>query len=284
MPLEDDFWDILKKARVGQGLGVDDVANRSGLRTQDLSLLERGKRLPSKAEIQALAAALKLRAKPLVDIALFGWEPTPVPAELPGVERICGEMGGYAVNGYVLYDGGEAILIDTAYHADAMLDALRRRNLRLTAVCLTHGHVDHAGGLNRILLKWEVPVYLGEADVDFLKWQPPADRLVVVPSGESERQIQVGGLTVQFLATPGHTRGGLCFLVERDHDPVCFVGDTLFAGSIGRANPFSLYFLHLDSVRGQLLTLPDSTRLFPGHGPATTVAEERQHNPFAAEA
>ena len=95
--------------------------------------------------------------------------------------------------------------------------------------------------------------------------------------------IQVGGLSVRCMATPGHTPGGICYRVEQGTQQICFVGDTLFAGSIGRANPFSLYPAHLDSVRRRVLTLPARTVLFPGHGPATTVSEELSHNPFAAE-
>jgi glyoxylase-like metal-dependent hydrolase (beta-lactamase superfamily II) len=71
--------------------------------------------------------------------------------------------------------------------------------------------------------------------------------------------------------------------VEQGHHEICFVGDTLFAGSIGRANPFSLYPVHLDSVRRRVVTLPNDTILLPGHGPATTVAEELEHNPFVGE-
>ena len=78
------------------------------------------------------------------------------------------------------------------------------------------------------------------------------------------------------MTTPGHTPGGVCY---RAND-YCFVGDTLFAGSIGRANPSTLYPAHLESVRRRVLTLPDQLILFPGHGPATTVREEKEHNPF----
>ena len=96
--------------------------------------------------------------------------------------------------------------------------------------------------------------------------------------------ITVGCLTVRCLATPGHTPGGICYRVEDGGHPICFVGDTLFAGSIGRANPSSLYQVHLDSVRRRVLKLPEQTVLFPGHGPATTVTEEWAQNPFGGEA
>ena len=93
--------------------------------------------------------------------------------------------------------------------------------------------------------------------------------------------LQVGGLCLRFMPTPGHTPGGVCYRLEEAGEPMCFVGDTLFAGSIGRSNPAGLYQAHLDSVRYRVLALSSNTRLFPGHGPATTVHEERLHNPFA---
>ncbi len=88
--------------------------------------------------------------------------------------------------------------------------------------------------------------------------------------------MRVGGREVRFIATPGHTPGGVCYKT----DAYCFVGDPLFAGSIGRANPSTLYPTHLESVRTRVLTLSETFILFPGHGPSTTVREEKDHNPF----
>jgi glyoxylase-like metal-dependent hydrolase (beta-lactamase superfamily II) len=190
-----------------------------------------------------------------------------------------GSINGYGVQGYILHDEGEALLVDTAYNAPAMLDQLRRRGWRLLGICLTHGHADHADGIEQILGHHEVPVYLGPDDVELLSWRPRADALVVPRDGLA---IRVGGRTVRCMTTPGHTPGGICYSVEDGQLPVCFVGDTLFAGSIGRSNPRELYSTHLNSVRDRVLTLSPDYRLLPGHGPATTVEEELDHNPFAA--
>lgn len=277
MPLEDDFCDILKKARTGQGLSVGDVARKTGLPGGDITALERGDQPRDRAEVRALAKALDLRAKPLEQIAIDKWEPV-VQRTPPWVEMVQGSISGYGVQGYIVHDEGEALLVDTAYNAHAMLDMLRRLGLRLIGICLTHGHADHADGIQQILGHREVPVYLGPEDRDLLSWRPRVDVLVAPIDGFS---ISVGRRTMYCVTTPGHTPGGICYRLDDAQLPVCFVGDTLFAGSIGRSNPKELYPAHLDSVRNRLLTLSPDYRLLPGHGPATTVEEELDHNPFA---
>lgn len=277
MPLEDDFCDILKKARTGQGLSVGDVARMTGLPGGDITALERGDQPRDRAEVRALATALGLRAEPLEQIAIDKWEPV-AQRTPPWVEMVQGSISGYGVQGYIVHDEGQALLVDTAYNAHAMLDVLRRLGLRLVGICLTHGHADHADGIQQIFGHREVPVYLGPEDRDLLSWRPRADVLVAPIDGLS---ISVGRRTVYCVTTPGHTPGGICYRLDDEQLPVCFVGDTLFAGSIGRSNPKELYPAHIDSVRNRLLTLSPDYRLLPGHGPATTVEEELDHNPFA---
>jgi len=277
MPLEDAFCDILKKARTGRGLSVGDVARMTGLPGGDITALERGDQLRDRAEVRALAQALGLRAGPLEQIAVDKWEPVAQHMP-PWVDMVQGSINGYGVHGYVLHDEGEALLVDTAYNAPAMLDRLRRLGVRLVGICLTHGHADHADGIEQLLSYREVPVYLGPEDMNLLSWRPRTDVLVAPIDGLS---ISVGRRTVHCLTTPGHTAGGICYRVDDTQLPVCFVGDTLFAGSIGRSNPKELYSTHLNSVRDRVLTLSPDYRLLPGHGPATTVEEELDHNPFA---
>lgn len=282
MLLEDDFCDIVKKARMGQGRSVEAVAQASGMRAVDLSTLERGSRVPSDAEARAIANALSLRADALSAIAAGQWVPAPPPSHTTScVETVLGDIGGYAVKGYVVHDSGDAVLIDTAYNPTAMIRFLQQNHLRLTAICLTHGHSDHADGVEQILDYCRVPVYVGEADESLLSWVPPRDLLFSPGNGET---LSVGSLTIRFVATPGHTPGGMCYRIEGNRGPMCFVGDTLFAGSIGRSNPATLYQEHLKSVRDYVLRLPAATALFPGHGPATTVQEEIAHNPFSVPA
>jgi len=277
MPLEDDFCDIIKKARIGQAWSVEDVARSTGLPGADIIALERGDQPRDRAEVRALATTLGLRLGPLEQIVLEKWVPQPIPS-ISGIETIQGDVNGYGVNGYIVYDSGEALLVDTAYNAPAMIAWLESHRLRLTGICLTHGHADHAEGIQQLLARWQVPVYLGADDVSLLHWKPSEDCLTAPNDG---RAISVGRLRVHCLATPGHTPGGICYRMDAESQRVCFVGDTLFAGSIGRSNPSTLYQTHLRSVRKQVLALPPEYRLLPGHGPATTVREELDHNPFA---
>ena len=279
MPLEDDFCDIIKKARMGQAWSVEDVASVTGLPGADITALERGDEPRDRAEVRALATTLGLRIGPLEQIVLEKWVPQPIPS-IPGIETIQGDINGYAVNGYIVHDSGEALLVDTAYNAPAMIAWLESHRRLLTGICLTHGHADHAEGIQELLARWHVPVYLGADDVSLLHWKPSEDRLTHPNDG---RAILVGRLRVYCLATPGHTPGGICYRVDAESQRVCFVGDTLFAGSIGRSNPSTLYQTHLRSVRAQILGLPPDYRLLPGHGPATTVREELDHNPFATD-
>lgn len=280
MPLEDELCDILKKSRVGQGLSVVDLARVTGLPGGDITALERGDQPRDRMEVRALAKALGLRPGPLEQIAIEKWEPA---AQRPPVwvDTIQGSINGYGVQGYVVHDGGEALLIDTAYNPAAMIEFLSAHRLSLVGICLTHGHADHADGIEQILKFREAPVYLGAEDVELLSWQPPAAQLKVPQDGQT---IAVGRRRVQCLVTPGHTPGGICYRVDDPETPLCFVGDTLFAGSIGRSNPHMLYQTHLTSVRTGVLGLPQTYRLLPGHGPATTVEEELAHNPFYATA
>jgi len=279
MPLEDDFCDIIRKARIGHAWSVEDVARITGLPGADITALERGDQPHDREEVRALAAALQLRLGPLEQIVIEKWVPQPVPS-MPEIETIRGEIDGYGVNGYIVHDSGEALLVDTAYNAPAMIAWLESHRLRLIGICLTHGHADHADGIQDLLQRWQVPVYLGADDVSLLHWKPSDDRLM---SPNDSHAIPVGRLSVHCLSTPGHTPGGVCYRIETGSQPVCCVGDTLFAGSIGKSVPRTLFTTHLDSVRQRVLTLPRDSILLPGHGPATTVREELDHNPFAAD-
>src|SRR5215831_18283182 len=176
MPLEDDLCDIIKKARTGKNVSVTDLARMTGLPGAEITALERGAQPRDRAEVRALADSLELRLGPLEHIVLDKWNPHPTPP-LAGIETVHGDIHGYAVKGYVVHDAGEALLVDTAYNAPAMIEFLDSRRLRLVGICLTHGHSDHSDGIQQLLKRWVVPVYLGSDDVTLLHWRPSEDRL-----------------------------------------------------------------------------------------------------------
>src|SRR5438093_802603 len=165
--LEDEFCDIIKKARTGLGLDPNQVAKDAGLSTPVLRELEAGQRAPTPEEVHALAAALRLDGAKLAAIACDGWHPRhPIANTVQDVITIHGDIGGYAVKGYLYHDPAtrQAVLIDTGYHPEAVLSAIEQHRLTLTAICLTHGHADHASGIDTILARHQAPVYIGEGD------------------------------------------------------------------------------------------------------------------------
>jgi glyoxylase-like metal-dependent hydrolase (beta-lactamase superfamily II) len=197
-------------------------------------------------------------------------------------------------NGFVLgcEETKEAVLIDPGDEVDDLLDAAARRQLRIQAILLTHAHLDHVTGVARAKAALGVPVWLHQAD-NFLyeavvqqgamfglkvEPQPPIDHFY-----EGEGPLRFGRYQVRVLHTPGHCPGGVCLAVSREGDPrpTLFVGDTLFAGSIGRTDlPGGDLDTLLRTIRDVLFAFPDDTVVWSGHGPETTIGKERRTNPF----
>ncbi len=201
-------------------------------------------------------------------------------------------LGAYETNCYVLRnseDAADCLIIDPGLEADELIDFLKENKLNPTAVVLTHGHIDHIAGLALLRKGFDgIKVFIHEMDAPMLT-QPQANlsllsgiRFRTEPEDVALQEqdiVEQAGVKLVVLHTPGHTPGGIC-LYSQD-DGVAFVGDTLFAGSIGRTDfPGGNTSQLLASVREKLFTLPGDTKAFPGHGPATTIANEKAHNPF----
>jgi glyoxylase-like metal-dependent hydrolase (beta-lactamase superfamily II) len=181
---------------------------------------------------------------------------------------------------------GLAAVIDPGGDVEQILDRLQQNDLRLQMVINTHGHFDHVGGNRGLLEATGVELLMHQDDKQLLDLaaehaaayglsaeQSPAPQRLLL-GGEN---LQLGELIIKVLHTPGHTPGGISLYVE---DQV-IVGDTLFAGSIGRTDlPGGDYQQLIDSIRDKLLPLPDATVAHPGHGPATTIGREKVFNPF----
>lgn len=197
-------------------------------------------------------------------------------------------VGPVQSNSYLLADEAtrEAALFDPGMESEPVAEVLARERLTLTAIINTHGHFDHVFGNAYFKAKTGAPLLMHRADLDLVKRleeqslyfgfratpSPPPDRFL-----EEGDEVRVGGIRLRVLHTPGHSPGGICLVT----DGTAFVGDTLFAGSIGRTDlPGASAETLLTSIREKLLTLPDDTVVYPGHGPATTIGHERRHNPF----
>lgn len=201
-------------------------------------------------------------------------------------------VGPLSANAYLLTTGRRAVLVDPGGEPDRLLEALGARDAELEAVWLTHAHFDHVGALAELLEAAPVPVYLHPADAPLLAsaaaaaaaWgvhirQPP---LGARPLADGDR-LALGAVEARCLHTPGHAPGHVAIYLPSQ--AVVLSGDALFRGSIGRTDlPFGDHDRLLRSIRDRLLGLPGDTRVLPGHGPATTIAEEAASNPFLVRA
>ena len=270
--LEDEFGDIIGKARRGQNLSHSQIATAANITEADLARMEQYTLKPTETQVFRLAEILNLDGAKLLDIATETWEPDP-PQQISDADfeviTISAPVGGWPVNAYLLIckSTNNAAIIDTAAHPDLVLEQLDAHNVNPAAILLTHAHSDHTDGLPKIQTATGCETYIHEDEP-----KPRSEtRLREVAHGDT---LTVGELTVSVVNTPGHTPGGCSFLTQH----VGFVGDAIFAGSVGGPN-ISLQD-EIESVRDNLLSLPDTVRLFPGHGPSTTVGEEKLHNPF----
>lgn len=183
---------------------------------------------------------------------------------------------------------GEAIVIDPGDEIGRIERRLRELGLRLKQILVTHGHIDHVGGALKLKRLTGAPIYMNEADLPLLEamemqagWLGVATPPTAPPDANLNEELRVGldRFPAEVLHTPGHTQGsiGLHFAPLK----LLVAGDTLFAGSIGRTDlPGGNSRQIIDSIRARLLTLPDETRVLPGHGPETTIGRERETNPF----
>ena len=199
-------------------------------------------------------------------------------------------VGPFQENCYVIGDEatGEGALIDPGDEAARIALAVEQTNLEIARIIVTHAHIDHVGAVAALVDEYACPVLM-HAEAEPMLQQLPTQAMMMglrfgkVPAVdrhvEDEEVLEVGGLSLKSLYTPGHAPGHLAFYVESEG--LVFAGDALFAGSIGRTDLAggSMEVL-MRSIKERLLTLPDETRVLPGHGPETTIGEERARNPF----
>ncbi|MCD6175120.1 MAG: MBL fold metallo-hydrolase [Planctomycetes bacterium] len=202
-------------------------------------------------------------------------------------------LGDYQTNCFCVRqneEAGDCLIIDPGMEATPLVQMLKKNDYTPVDILLTHGHADHIGGVETLRQHWpEVRVAIHKDDATMLT--SPAENLslmagVMVQARSAEIQLNseegdytAAGLRFKVLHTPGHTPGGICLYASEED--ILFAGDTLFAGSIGRSDfPGGHHQTLIDMIRQKLLTLPEQTTVYTGHGLATTIGNEKKFNPF----
>jgi hydroxyacylglutathione hydrolase len=200
-------------------------------------------------------------------------------------------VGMLACNCSVVGDeaSGEAVVIDPGDDVERVQEILSKHQLRAKYIIATHAHIDHVGGIEKLKQATGAAVLMHEADLPlYQNLTLQAEWLGIAPPGivavdqflKEGDALRFGQYKLEVLHTPGHSPGSLSLHLPGEHARI-FSGDTLFEGSIGRTDLWggSMYEI-LRSIRSRLLIFPDETPVFPGHGPQTTIGQEREHNPF----
>jgi hydroxyacylglutathione hydrolase len=182
----------------------------------------------------------------------------------------------------------EAMVIDPGDNIDDVLALVTKHNLQVKQIVITHAHIDHVGGAMKLRARTGAPILLNQNDYALLQmldvqatWLGMASpgKVEIDQSLGQDDTLKAGPLTASVIHTPGHTEGSICLYFPREKKLIA--GDTLFAGSIGRTDlPGGSFKKIVDSLYEKILALPDDTVVVPGHGPSTTIGQERESNPF----
>jgi len=258
--LEDDFTYVLRKALTGHGLTIAQAAARAGVPEADVRSFLAGTFSPSTA--RQLAAALGLNAEAFARHAHY----LPDPLDTPGIVRLNLPMSDGQVNAWLVRVGETCVMFDAGYEPGDLLAAIDSHCDRLPGhAFITHAHRDHIGALPQ-LLAGGMPVHA-------------AGMSGTLPMHPGET-VTCGPLEIRACDLSGHATPALGFHLTGLSPPVLVTGDALFAGSIGGCATPALYQHALSRLTKVLETLPDATVILPGHGPATTLGQERAANPF----
>ncbi len=272
MNLEDHVGDIVRKARAMGDVPPQTAATAAGLAENEFAGLETNGSCTKTVNYVALAAALGLDARKLQGIA-SGWKPSEKDLSAWRELRcISSNANDITVNCYLIWDevSRDAALFDTGWDAQPILKLIEENQLVLRHLFLTHMHEDHVAALAAVRERFpKVRLHSSSKNA-------PVDQ-----RNRANDFIHLGSLRITNRSTPGHAEEGTTYVIgnwPEDAAHVAIAGDAIFAGSIGRGN--QSWALARDKVREQILSLPGETLICPGHGPLTTVIEEKANNPF----
>ena len=268
IPLEDNVGDIIGKAQRGLGISNSELAEKASVTPEIIRKLREGEF--NEPALQSAAPILGLDGQALCELAKGTWHPEKIEAN-HGLAQFNTDYDGMAVNAYLVWDPASraAAAFDTGADSREMVRFSSRHKLDVQLILLTHAHADHVADL---------PCLREETGGDvFAPAREPVPGADLIDEG---KRFRLGNLEIETRLTWGHSPGGMTYVVTGLARPVAVVGDSLFAGSMGGGNVS--YRDALQNNLEKILTLPDETIICPGHGPMTTVGEEKQHNPFFA--
>jgi len=267
--LEDNHEDIIAKAMRGQKIGKAMLAELAKVEKSEIERLLAGE--VNEKVISKIAPVLKLDTEKLLISARKEWVPEPM--KLVGVKQFVSDFGSMTVNSYVVFEKNSkrAWIFDTGTECDSLISFIEEEGLKVDSILLTHTHRDHIFCLDELKFSFKgVGVFVHESE-----------EIEGASSIAEHFELVMGRLKLKALHTHGHSVGGLSYVISGLPCPVAIVGDAIFAGSMGGG--IVSYQDALRTNRDKIMTLPDETVLCPGHGPITTVKEEKEHNPFFPE-
>jgi glyoxylase-like metal-dependent hydrolase (beta-lactamase superfamily II) len=268
LPLEDNYTDVVGKAQRGLRLTDTELARQAGLSASELGHFKGGGFDAGTA--RKIAGPLQLGAQALIELGQKAWYPAPLQVE--GLAAFTTAYKDITVNSYLVFDSknGQAAAFDTGSTVAGMLELVQQRRLTVAYIFLTHSHPDHVADLQRLEKATGAPVYVGEKE-----------QLHGPKTFAAGHVFRLGGLKIETRQTSGHARGGITYAVSGLERRLAIVGDALFAASMGGGAVS--YEEALRTNRKEIFSLPDDTVVCPGHGPMTTIGEQKKHNPFYPE-
>jgi 3-hydroxyisobutyrate dehydrogenase len=268
IPLEDNFIDILGKSQRGLKLSDEALARKAGVTVEQLTRVKGGE--VNQPILRKLATVLNLGPDALVASANKAWYPQP--HQVHGLAQFNTAYEDMTVNSYLAWDPttGDAVAFDTGADCGPMLKFAADGGLSIRLILLTHTHPDHIADLAKLKAETGAQAWVGAPEM-FAEAEP-------FEEGET---FKIGSLEVETRQTSGHAAGGMTYVISGLAQPVAVVGDAIFAGSMGGG--LISFAEALDNNRRKIFTLPDETVLCCGHGPLTTVGEQKERNPFYPE-
>jgi hydroxyacylglutathione hydrolase len=269
IPLEDNYADILSKAKRGLRLDLNDLSAKAGMAPAVTNQILSGSF--DEPGVRALAAALNLHPDRLAAIGRTDYRPAEIPL-MDGLSQFNTPYEDMAVNSYLVWDPStrKGVAFDTGADCDDMLASIKEHKLVLELILLTHSHGDHVLELDRLKERTNAEAWIGEKEA-----------IAGARPFAVGKTFQVGTLSIETRSTWGHSPGGVTYVVRGLSRTLAIVGDAIFAGSMGGGG--ISYKDALKTNRENILTLPDETVICPGHGPLTTVGEQKKVNPFFPE-